>query len=55
MLLSIVKFTYNNNKNASVSNTSYELNYSYYLCILYKKNINPYLKFQTIYKLIAKS
>lgn len=40
----MAKFAYNNVKNARTSHTLFELNYSYYSCIFYKKKIDPYSK-----------
>ena len=50
----MAKFNYNNTKNTNIYNILFELNYNYYLYILYKKNIEIYLKFQTINKYITK-
>ena len=38
----MVKFAYNNAKNASTSHTPFELNYGYYFKFLFEENINPY-------------
>ena len=40
----MVKFTYNNAKNASTNCTLFELNYSYYSRVLFKKDIDPHLR-----------
>ena len=47
----MVKFVSNNAKNASTGHTLFELNYSYYPRVLFKKNVDPYLKFHSINKL----
>lgn len=39
-LLPMAKFAYNNIKNTSTSNTSFELNYSYHSRAFYKENID---------------
>ena len=48
------EFTYNNTKNASTSYILFKLNYSYYLCVLYKKDIKSYFQSESVYKLLAK-
>lgn len=35
------KFAYNNANNASTGHTLFELNYGYYLRVLFKKDVNP--------------
>ena len=53
-LLPIVKFAYNNAKNACTGPISFELNYSYHLQISYKENINLRSKSKSINKLSVK-
>ena len=36
----MAKFAYNNTKNASTSYIIFKLNYGYYLCVFYKKNLD---------------
>ena len=36
----MAEFTYNNAKYASIKYTPFKLNFGYYLCIFYKKNVN---------------
>ena len=43
----MMKFAYNNAKNASISHTSFKLNYRYHLYISYKKNLNLHSKSKT--------
>ena len=50
----MVEFTYNNINNASTSYTLFELNCSYYPRVLFKKNINPRLRFHSANKLVEK-
>ena len=38
--LLIAEFTYNNVKNTSMTYTLFELNFEYYSCIFYKKNVD---------------
>ena len=38
----MAKFVYNNAKNAGISYTSFKLNYGYYYCVFFKKDINPF-------------
>ena len=40
----MAKFAYNNAKTASTGHTSFELNYGYHPRVLFKKNVDPYLK-----------
>lgn len=47
-------FAYNNIKNASTDLISFELNYSYHPQILFKKDVNPYLRFYSTNKLADK-
>lgn len=54
MLLQIIKFIYNNAKNANMSYILFKLNYDYHLEILYKKNINSCFKLKIIDKLLIK-
>lgn len=44
----------NNTKNASTNYSFFELNYSYYPCILYKENINLCFLSKIVNKLVAK-
>ena len=53
-LLLIVKFAYNNAKNASTSHMPFELNYGYYFLFSFKKDNNPYLQSKIINNLSAK-
>ena len=46
----MVKFTYNNAKNAKIDNKFFILNCKYHSCIFYKKNLNLYLKLRIIKK-----
>ena len=41
-LLPMAEFIYNNAKNASISHTSFELNYGYYPWMLYEDDVNLY-------------
>lgn len=50
----MVEFAYNNRKNTNTSYILFKLNYKYYPCILYKKNINPYSKSKVADKLLVK-
>ena len=50
----MAEFAYNNAKNAITSHTSFELNCGYYLCVSYKKNFDPCLKFKSAKKLSFK-
>ena len=43
-----LQFVHSNIKNISTSHISFELNYKYYFCIFYKKNINSKFKFKFI-------
>lgn len=52
-LLPKAKFVYNNAKNAETGNTSFELHYGYYLCILYKQDFNPYSNLKIVEKLTS--
>ena len=47
----MAEFAYNNAKNASTGHTFFELNYGYHLWILYKEDIDPYLKSKLVDKL----
>ena len=53
-LLPMAEFAYNNTKNASSSHIPFELNYSYYSWISYKKDVNPYSKSKSGNELSAK-
>ena len=46
-LLLMVKFAYNNAKNASTGYTSFKLNCGYYPCVSYKENLDPRSKSRT--------
>ena len=46
----MAEFAYNNVKNASISHMLFKLNYGYYLCIFYKKDLYLYLKSKIIKK-----
>ena len=37
----MAKFTYNNTKNASIGHISFEFNYEYHLCVLFKEDVDP--------------
>ena len=50
-LLPIVKFAYNNTKNASIGHISFELNCGYNLWMLYKEKVDSYSLFKLIDKL----
>ena len=43
-LLPIAEFAYNNAKNASISHTSFELNFGYHPHVFFKDNVNPYFR-----------
>lgn len=49
----ITKFAYNNFKNASINHIVLKMNYYYYLCALYKKNLSSYFKLKINNKLIT--
>ena len=48
----MAEFFYNNANNASSGYILFKLNFDYYFCILYKKNVDFYLKFKLINKLL---
>ena len=50
----MAEFAYNNTKNASTSNTPFELNCSYYLWMLYEDEVYPHSKLKSADKLSAK-
>ena len=50
----MAQFTYNNTKIASISYTSFNLNYGYHLWIFYKEDIDPCSKFKSANELLAK-
>lgn len=52
-LFIIVKFAYNNIKNASIGHTFFKLNYSYHSCISFKKNSNLCSKSKSAEELFA--
>ena len=41
----MAKFTYNNAKNANTGHTLFELNYKFYLQVLFERDVDPYSKF----------
>lgn len=47
----MIEFVYNNVKNTSKSNISFELNYRYYFRILFENKTNFYSRFCSAYKL----
>lgn len=48
------KFAYKNVKNASTSQTAFELNYNYHFCVFYKKDIDPYFTSKSDDELLSK-
>ncbi len=50
----MAEFTYNNAKNASTSHTFFELNYSYYSYLSYKKDVDLRSKSQLAEELSIK-
>lgn len=50
----MAEFTYNNAKNANISHTFFEFNYSYHLQASYKKNVNSCLQLKSAEKLASK-
>ena len=46
-LFSMIKFLYNNAKNASTGHTLLELNYGYHPHVSYKKNLDSHSKLKT--------
>ena len=46
----MVKFAYNNDKNASIGHISFEPNYGYHLQIYFKKDLNFYSKLKSVEK-----
>ena len=50
----MVKFAYNNAKNASTGYTFFELNCKYYPCVSYKKDLDLCSKSKTAKKLSSK-
>ena len=52
--LFIAKFAHNNVKNAKMGYKFFELNFGYYLYVLYKKNLHFYFKFKAADELIEK-
>ena len=50
----MAEFTYNNAKNASISQTPFELNCGYHLHVSYEENFNPRLKSKTAEELSSK-
>ena len=52
--LPITKFTYNNAKNVSSGHIFFKLNYGYYPCVSYKKDLDPRSKSKTAEKLSSK-
>ena len=53
-LLPMVKFAYNNAKNASTNHTPFELNYGYYLRVFFEEDIDPHSKSRSANKLAEK-
>ena len=49
----MAKFAYNNVKNTSISHMPFELNFGYYLCISFKKDINSHSQLKTANKLLT--
>ena len=49
----MAEFAYNNAKNASFGQTSFELNYGYYFQMLYKHDIDPRSKSKSVDNLLA--
>ena len=52
-ILLIIKFAYNNAKNASTSHTPFEFNYGYHFWVLYKKKVDSYSKSKSVDKRLA--
>lgn len=50
----MMKFIYNNTKNASISHVPFELNFGYYLRVFYKKDVDFCLKSKLVDKLSTK-
>ncbi len=50
----MAQFAYNNAKNASTSNTLFELNYGLYLWVSFKENVDPYFRSYLANKLTDK-
>ena len=50
-LFLIAEFAYNNAKNANTGHIYFELNYGYYPCVSYKKDLDPRSKSKTAEKL----
>ena len=53
-LLFIVKFAYNNDKNASTDHMFFKLNCDYHFCVFYKEDLDLCSKLKTIEKLFFK-
>ena len=53
-LLPMAEFAYNNAKNASTSNTPFELNCGYHLRVSYKEDLDPRSKSRTAEELSSK-
>ena len=53
-LLPMAEFIYNNGKNASTGYTLFELNYGYYLKVLFKEDVDPRSKSCSANKLAEK-
>lgn len=49
----MAKFAYNNTKNASIGHMPFELNYGYYLQILYKDDVDFCFRSKSMNKLLA--
>lgn len=50
----MVEFVYNNAKNTNTGHTPFKLNYSYHLCVSYKKDIEFRFKSKLADKLLKK-
>lgn len=53
-LFLIVKFAYNNIKNVSIGHIPFKLNCNYYLCVLYKKDVDSRSKSKSVNELATK-
>ena len=51
MAFFIMEFAYNNAKNINISHTLFKLNYKYYVCVSYKKDLNLCLKLKIVEEL----
>ena len=50
----MAEFTYNNAKNTSIANISFELNCSYYPYVFFEENINLHFQSKTVKQLSGK-